>query len=500
MKQFRLLSLLVGLLLLTISACNAIQPAPATSNPPNADDNLPPALEPSNFSHPTQIDNPWLPMPVGTHFVYEGTNIQDDGTAVPHRLEVTVTDLTKMIGGVPSVVTWDTDYEDGILVEAEVAFYAQDDAGTVWRMGEYPEEFADGKFLQATSWIHGIEGALAGIEMPADPQLGTPSYAQGWGPAVDWSDRGQVDQMGQQLCVPSQCYDNVLIIAETTKAEPDAVQLKSFAQGVGNIYVGWRGSGEMTKEVLQLTKVEKLSDEALAEARTQALLLEQHGYQVSKNVYALTIPIELPPGVKMPDLSAAVPAQSTENEQPAISGVPSAEIVIYAADLPESAMSEMGFTDDPASPGGKLIDLPNLGEELDPPPEDDPHTTFTVQVLEGIPYHCWIHLKVGEAKGVSTANMVYVQMSDAEDAAGNVILLDNTDSYLIAQGPDKAGWAWAPCAFKDAAPEASLIRFGTTGEVTVRIQAGMEGVGFDQFVLSSEKYLKDAPTDAVVSK
>jgi hypothetical protein len=42
------------------------------------------------------------------------------------------------------------------------------------------------------------------------------------------------------------------------------------------------------------------------------------------------------------------------------------------------------------------------------------------------------------------------------------------------------------------------VRFAAAGEVTVRIQAGMEGVGFDQVVLSPAKYLETAPTEAVV--
>ena len=51
-----------------------------------------------------------------------------------------------------------------------------------------------------------------------------------------------------------------------------------------------------------------------------------------------------------------------------------------------------------------------------------------------------------------------------------------------------------------AAPGDSLITFPDGSEVTVRMQAGMEGVGFDQFVLSAEKFLEEAPTEALVTK
>lgn len=251
-----------------------------------------PTFDAASFARPTTIDNPWMPLAPGTRFVYEGTTVEDDGTAVPHRIEINVTDLTKVIGGVRALVTWDLDYSDGELVEAELAFFAQDTAGTVWRMGEYPEEYEEGKFVAAPAWIHGLENAQAGIMMPADPQLGTPSYAQGWGPAVGWTDRGQVDQMGQQTCVPAGCYEGVLVIAETSAAEPDAQQLKYYASGVGNVRVGWRGAGEKTKETLELVRVEPLDAAGLADVRAKALEMERQAYERSKTVYANTPPAE----------------------------------------------------------------------------------------------------------------------------------------------------------------------------------------------------------------
>jgi hypothetical protein len=188
-----------------------------------------------------------MPLKPGTRYTYEGTTIEDDGTAVPHRFVVNVTDLTKVIGGVRSAVTWDLDYSDGQLVEAELAFFAQDSSGTVWLMGEYPEEYDEGKFIAATPWLHGLEQAQAGIMMPAKPQTGTPDFAQGWGPAVNWTDRARVDQLGQKTCVPVRCYEDVLIMAETSGSEPDAQQLKYYARTVGNVRVGWRAPARKRK-------------------------------------------------------------------------------------------------------------------------------------------------------------------------------------------------------------------------------------------------------------
>jgi hypothetical protein len=246
----------------------------------------------ANFVRPTEIDNEWLPLKPGTRFTYSGTTVEDDGTSVPHRVVINVTDLTKVIGGVPSVVTWDLDYSDGELAEAEVAFFAQDKDGNVWRMGEYPEEYEGGKFIAAPAWIHGFENARAGIMMQAKPQPKTPSYSQGWGPAVGWTDRGQVDQVGQSTKVPAGTYPDVVVIAETAASEPGAEQLKYYARGVGNVRVGWRGAGEKTKETLELVKVETLDAKGLAEIRAGALKMEKSAYQRSKTVYGRTSPAE----------------------------------------------------------------------------------------------------------------------------------------------------------------------------------------------------------------
>jgi hypothetical protein len=254
-----------------------------------------PDFDASRFGRSTQIDNPWMPLKPGTRYVYEGTTIEDDGKAVPHRFVFHVTDLTKVIGGIGTVVTWDLDYSDGEVVEAELAFFAQDTSGTVWRMGEYPEEYENGKFVAAKPWIHGFEDARAGIEMQARPQPGTPSYAQGWGPAVDWTDRGQVDQVGQKTCVPVKCYEDVTVIAETSGSEPNAQQLKHYARGVGNVRVSWRGAGEKTKETLELVRVEQLDAKTLAEVRAKALALEKSAYQRSESVYAHTPPAKAAP-------------------------------------------------------------------------------------------------------------------------------------------------------------------------------------------------------------
>lgn len=261
-------------------------------------------FDPKNFENSTKVDNQWFPLQPGMQYTYEGITVEDDGTSVPHRVIITVTDLTKVIGDVRTVVTWDRDYSDGELVEAELAFFAQDKDGAVWRVGEYPEEYDAGKVIASPAWIHGFEDAKAGIMMLAQPKLDAPAYREGWGPVVNWTDFGRVDQMGQKACVPVNCYEDILVIAETSDSEADAYQLKYYAPQVGNVRVDWRGTGEKTQETLELSELVQLSPEALAEVRAAALLLEQSAYNTSKNVYANTSPLEYPPGT--PVAAAAV--------------------------------------------------------------------------------------------------------------------------------------------------------------------------------------------------
>jgi len=249
-----------------------------------------PNFESAKFDNPTTINNKWLPMIPGTQYVFEGFT-EEAGRSIPHSIIFTVTDLTKEILDIQTVVAWIVDYSDGQLVEAEIAFYAQDNDGNVWFMGEYPEAYENGKMIEAPAWIPGLKGAQAGIVMNAEPQLNLPSYAQGWGPAVNWTDRGRVVAMGEQFCVPVSCYEDVLVIEEFSQSEPDAFQVKYYAPGVGNFRVGWRGE-DASREELELTELIQLSSESLDNIRAAALELEKHAYEVSKEVYDQTIPLE----------------------------------------------------------------------------------------------------------------------------------------------------------------------------------------------------------------
>jgi hypothetical protein len=246
----------------------------------------------SRFDDSTKVNNEWFPLRPGMQYVYEGLAL-DEGERVRRRVVFTVTDLTKIIAGVPTVVAWDRDYDDGELVESELAFFAQDTAGNVWHLGQYPEEYEDGKFAKAPAWLEGVKGARAGLAMKVQPRHGTPSYAQGFAPApLYWDDRASVYKIGQRTCVPVGCYENVLVMEEFERRKPGAFQLKYYAPGVGGVRVGWRGPKEEEKEELTLVDLVQLKPEDLADVRQHVLELEKRAYRIAKDVYGDTTPVE----------------------------------------------------------------------------------------------------------------------------------------------------------------------------------------------------------------
>jgi hypothetical protein len=276
------LAVVLTSLLATLSARTQAQPLTGSAQD----------FERAQFDDPTHIDNRWLPLTPGTQYVLEGSAIVDEEGRQPRRVVTTVTDLTKVIDGVRTLVIWERDFTAGKLNEPELAFFAQDNSGNVWLLGEYPEEYEDGKFDKAPAWISGQKGARAGISMKAEQRLGTPSYAQGFAPRpVGFDDRARVYKMNQQTCVPVDCYENVLVTEEFNPSEPGAYQLKYYAPGVGNVRVGWRGEKEEERETLELVEFQHLNPEALAKVRREAMEMDRRAYERSE-VYRETPPAE----------------------------------------------------------------------------------------------------------------------------------------------------------------------------------------------------------------
>jgi hypothetical protein len=290
-RRLRTVGVVLAVLLAVggLAACREDTPTVAATDvvtPASAED-----FAAVGFHDSTHVDNRWFPLVPGTQMTWVGHALDDD-ERIERKVVFTVTDLVKEIDGVPSRVIWELDYSEGELEEAELAFFAQDDAGTVWHMGEYPEEFDGGEVVKHPGWIAGLQDALPGIHMPASPALDTPSYAQGWGPQVGWDDRGDTYALDEQTCTRLDCYDGVLVNREFSRSEPGAFQLKYYAPGVGNVRVGYGGPNEDEHEVLVLTERVTLDADALAAVRDAALALVADAYRLSPALYGATAPAE----------------------------------------------------------------------------------------------------------------------------------------------------------------------------------------------------------------
>jgi hypothetical protein len=241
---------LVWLLALTLglAGCGGTSGATATSGEtggsatalPQGDE--PFEMDPANFT--SEIDNPYWPMVPGTTWTYEETD--DEG--VTQQIEVTVTDETREIMGIESRVVRDVVTEDGEVIEDTFDWYAQDADGNVWYMGEDTTEFENGEPVsKAGSWEAGVDGAMAGIVMPADPQPGM-AYRQEYYEG-EAEDNGAVLAVEEFVEVPHDSYDDVIMTRDSTPLEPDMLEYKFYARDVGQVMT-LQVSGGSAREVL----------------------------------------------------------------------------------------------------------------------------------------------------------------------------------------------------------------------------------------------------------
>jgi hypothetical protein len=180
-------------------------------------------IDPSRFS--AEIDHPFWPMEPGTIWVYrEGEQ----------RVEVTVTDRTRTVMGVETRVVHDLVTENGVPVEDTLDWYAQDDDGNLWYFGEDTTEFEDGKPAgHAGAWEAGVDGALPGILLPADPEVGM-TYRQEYY-AGEAEDRAKVLSLDEPVSVPFGDLTGALQTEDTTPLEPDVVEQKFYVRAVGPV-------------------------------------------------------------------------------------------------------------------------------------------------------------------------------------------------------------------------------------------------------------------------
>jgi hypothetical protein len=235
----------------------AASPAPSTINPTSsaapasaaASPAVSATFDPANFPTGATVTNPWFPLIPGTVFVSKG--IKDGKHAID---TVTVTDRTKVIAGVTTRVIEDRTTLDGVLSERTTDYYAQDQAGNVWYIGEDTAELdSHGNVLNREgTWHAGVEGAVPGIYMEADPIVGH-TYQQELLPGHA-EDHYEVISLTASVHVPYGAFENAQRTKEWTPLEPDVLDNKFYVRGIGQVReVAIKGP----KETLSLVSIKK---------------------------------------------------------------------------------------------------------------------------------------------------------------------------------------------------------------------------------------------------
>ena len=235
-----------------------------------------------DFGSPFGATNRWLPLQPGYQSVRDGTLFRGR-RELHHRRRFTVTDAVKVINGVRAVIVLDQDIDAGQIAEQALDYFAQDKHGNVWYMGSYTETYEGGQFVNAVdAWLAGVNGAIPGVAMMADPKKGMPGYIQASIPGRE-TIHAEVAKVGERKCVPLKCFSNTLAILE------DGTEFKYYAQGVGGIATEPNYSGgEQEKEAL--LNVIQLTPKGLTEASAEALKLDRHARTTASEVFGSSAP------------------------------------------------------------------------------------------------------------------------------------------------------------------------------------------------------------------
>lgn len=208
------------------------------------EDTYAPALDPADFV--AVIDNPFAPFAPGSRWVYEKET--DEGT---ERIEVEVQVETRTIQGIEATIVRDVVFLDDVLVEDTFDWLAQDQKGNVWYLGEIAQNYEDGNLVDVEgSWEYGRDGAQPGLWMKAAPAVGD-VYRQELllGEAEDV---GRVVTLDADVDVPAGSFAGCLGTEDLTPLEPDALENKFYAPGVGLVLEVDPETGERT-ELVEVT-------------------------------------------------------------------------------------------------------------------------------------------------------------------------------------------------------------------------------------------------------
>jgi hypothetical protein len=200
-----------------------IRSAP-TSGPPYH-----PKIVAADFT--THVTNRYWPLRPGAAWVYDGTKDH-----VPEHVVVTVAKETKTVLGVKCLVIHDRVTINGSLEENTTDWYAQDRSGAVWYFGEDSKDYKNGVVVSTQgTWEAGVDGAQPGVVIQGNPKPG-PTYRQEYRPGVA-EDMAKVLTTTAVQSVPAGAFRHVVETYDTDPLNPDKVERKFWAPGVGAVHV-----------------------------------------------------------------------------------------------------------------------------------------------------------------------------------------------------------------------------------------------------------------------
>jgi hypothetical protein len=239
-------SLVVASAVLALAACGGGGSKSSSSSASLPQGTKPVNLDPSDFT--TNIDNTYWPMHPGNHWVYREV---ENGEA--QRVDVTVTNRTKMLGGIEARVVHDRVSRNGETLENTYDWYAQDAQGNLWYLGEDTAEYENGKLkTKEGSWAYGVDGAQPGVIVPAHPKQGTKYREEYY--AGHAEDAAEVLNVGSQVQVPFGRFRDALLTRNFSSIEPTVEEMKLYAKGVGPVMELLVSGGSGRTELLSYTK------------------------------------------------------------------------------------------------------------------------------------------------------------------------------------------------------------------------------------------------------
>ena len=216
----------LAILAAAVATLGGISAVPASGGGP-ATSSVEGAVKLGKFDSPKQ--NRYFPLKPGTVSRYRGS---DDGER--YRERVSVTHRTKRIQGVTTTVVRDVlRRADGSLAEKTRDWYAPDNAGNVWYFGEATATYDERGHLESRegSWRAGVDGAVAGKIMPANPRP-TVAFRQEYYPGHA-EDQAWIVQRNTHTKVPYGTLHHVVRTFEWTRLEKKVLSLKLYAPGLG---------------------------------------------------------------------------------------------------------------------------------------------------------------------------------------------------------------------------------------------------------------------------